>query len=50
MDNDYVKTLFKKSTLNTDSILKNVKPSKPFHHEKGKEILKKTHFICFDHQ
>lgn len=41
MDNDYVKTLFKKSTLNTDSILKNVKPSKPFHHEKGKEILDK---------
>lgn len=41
MDNDYVKTLFKKSTLNTDSILKNIKPSKPFHHEKGKEILDK---------
>ena len=41
MDNDYVKTLFKKSNLNTDSILKNVKPSKPFHHEKGKEILDK---------
>lgn len=41
MDNDYVKTLFKKSTLNTDSILKNVKPTKPFQHEKGQEILEK---------
>lgn len=41
MDNDYVKSLFKKSTLNTDSILKNVKPAKPFNHEKGKELLEK---------
>jgi membrane-bound lytic murein transglycosylase D len=40
LDNEYVKTLFKKSTLNTDSILKNVKPPKPFHPEKGDEILK----------
>ena len=46
MDNDYVKTLFKKSTLNTDSILKNVKPSKPFHHEKGKEIFKANCTAC----
>ena len=40
LDNEYVKTLFKKSTLNTDSIIKNVKSSKPFHPEKGDEILK----------
>ncbi|MGE0560858.1 MAG: LysM peptidoglycan-binding domain-containing protein [Flavobacteriales bacterium] len=39
MENDYVRILFKKSTLNTDSILKNVKPTKPFQYEKGKEIL-----------
>lgn len=42
MENEYVKTLFRKSTLNTDSILKNVKPVKPFQHEKGKELLEKT--------
>lgn len=41
LENDYVKTLFKKSTLNTDSILKNVKPPKSFHHENGLDILKK---------
>lgn len=41
LGNDYVKTLFKKSTLNTDSILRNVKPTKPFNPEKGAEILKK---------
>lgn len=40
LDNEYVKTLFKKSTLNTDSIIKNVKSSKPFQPEKGDEILK----------
>ncbi len=40
IDNDYVKTLFKKSTLNTDSILKRVPPNKPFQHENGAESLK----------
>lgn len=40
IDNDYVKTLFKKSTLNTDSILKRVSPNKPFQHENGAESLK----------
>ena len=40
LDNDYVKTLFKKSTLNTDSILKRVPPNKPFQHENGAESLK----------
>ncbi|MBI2280200.1 MAG: LysM peptidoglycan-binding domain-containing protein [Bacteroidetes bacterium] len=40
IDNDYVKTLFKKSTLNTDSILKRVPPNKPFQHENGVESLK----------
>ena len=40
LDNEYVKTLFKKSTLNTDSILKDVKTPKPFHPEKANEILK----------
>ena len=40
IDNDYVKTLFKKSTLNTDSILKRVPPNKPFQYENGVESLK----------
>lgn len=40
IDNDYVKTLFKKSTLNTDSILKRVPLNKPFQHENGAESLK----------